>query len=107
MSQILLLAGCAEKGNKYRANVYSVPQINQSHTTKNVEIVAITPAQFGMGKELIDGVQITYSLDRVTATSVQVGRICEFQNGAGLLISSAPNETRIQPNKTCGASSAR
>ena len=104
---LLLLVGCAEQGALYKANVYSAPNINQSQITKAVQISSVIPAKIELDKALVDGVQITYTLDRVTATSVQVGRACEFKIGAGLLISTAAYDTRLQPNSTCGANPIR
>lgn len=105
--QLALISGCADRDGLYKSNVYSGPHINQSQTTRNVQISAVNPAKLQLKNLLLDGVQITYTLDRVTATSVQVGRTCGFSIGASLLISTAANETRIQPNSTCGTRSGR
>ncbi|EQC4396567.1 hypothetical protein ACY46J_001453, partial [Escherichia albertii] len=34
-------------------------------------------------------------------TSTQVGKQCQFTTGLAVVISTAYNETRIQPNATC------
>lgn len=53
-------------------------------------------------KVLVDGVMIGYMMGSKIFTSAQVGRICEFKVGDdALLISTGPNETRVQPNDTC------
>lgn len=52
-------------------------------------------------KVLVDGVQLTYSLNGKLITSVQVGRACEYKVGSSLLVSTSPTETRIQPNSEC------
>ena len=101
-----LLVGCAEQGTGYKSNVYTIPLANQSQMTRNIEISAINSARFALGEDLVDGVQLTYTIQRVTVTSVQVGKPCEFQTGPALLISTAVNETRIQPNGKCGSGSA-
>lgn len=54
-------------------------------------------------KVLVDGVSLTYVFNRKTLNSAQVGRVCEFKEGKGLMISTGkPNETRIQPNNPDG-----
>ncbi len=102
-----LLSACADYGAKYRSEVYSLPIVNQSQTTKDVQITAIAPGKFHLNGALVDGVHVTYVLNRVTATSVQIGEICEFQIGPALLISTLVNETRIQPNGRCNEHSPR
>jgi len=53
-------------------------------------------------KVLVDGVMIGYVKGGKIFTSTQVGRTCEFKAGEeALLISTGPNETRVQPNATC------
>lgn len=53
-------------------------------------------------KVLVDGLLIAYMTGGKIFTSAQVGRICEFKVGENaLLISTGPNETRVQPNNTC------
>ena len=53
-------------------------------------------------KVLVEGVSIAYIENDKMYTSAQVGRICEFKVGeTALIISTGPNETRIQPNATC------
>lgn len=47
---------------------------------------------------LVEGVSITYRDGTYTLNSVQVGRVCEYKYGPAVMISSAPGETRIQPN---------
>lgn len=52
---------------------------------------------------LVDGVSITYTLagQSKPLNSAQVGRVCEYKIGSSVMISTGPNETRIQPNKEC------
>lgn len=50
---------------------------------------------------LVDGVSLTYVEDGQTLNSAQVGKLCEFQLGIAIIISTSANETRIQPNTTC------
>ena len=52
-------------------------------------------------KTLVDGVQLTYSLNGKLITSVQVGKACEFTKGEAIMISTTATETRIQPNSEC------
>lgn len=53
-------------------------------------------------KVLVQGVSIAYIEDGKMFTSAQVGKECEFKvNATALIISTGPNETRIQPNATC------
>jgi len=52
-------------------------------------------------KILVDGVSIAYSENGKMFTSAQVGRACEYQIGAAIIISTTPTETRIQPNASC------
>lgn len=52
-------------------------------------------------KVLVEGVTISYSESGKIFTSAQVGKACEFHPGVTLLITTAVNETRIQPNATC------
>ena len=52
-------------------------------------------------KVLVDAVTITYVEDGKTLSSTQVGQLCEFVVGNALVISTAVNETRIQPNASC------
>ncbi len=52
-------------------------------------------------KVLVEGVSITYSENGQMFSSAQVGKLCEFHPGTTIIISTAPNETRIQPNATC------
>ncbi|MFM4649197.1 hypothetical protein [Aeromonas bivalvium] len=50
---------------------------------------------------LVDGVTLAYSEDDKIFSSTQVGKQCEFQPGIALIVSTAENETRIQPNTAC------
>ena len=53
-------------------------------------------------KTLVAGVMISYMKGSKIFTSTQVGRMCEFKVGdEALLVSTGPNETRVQPNATC------
>ena len=47
---------------------------------------------------LVEGVSITYRDGNYTMNSAQVGKVCEYKLGMAVMISSAPGETRIQPN---------
>jgi len=53
------------------------------------------------GNVLVDGVSITYEDNGATFNSVEVGQLCQFAPGDAVVVSSAQNETRIQPNATC------
>lgn len=50
---------------------------------------------------LVDGVSIAYKQDGKVFNSAEVGKVCEFQPGTAVMISTGPNETRIQPNAVC------
>lgn len=53
-------------------------------------------------KVLVEGVSIAYIENSKMFTSTQVGKECEFRvNATALIISTGPNETRIQPNAKC------
>ena len=53
-------------------------------------------------KVLVEGVSIAYLENGKMFTSAQVGKLCEFRpNATALIISTGPNETRIQPNAAC------
>ena len=52
-------------------------------------------------KVLVEGVQLTYVADGQTLNSAQVGKMCEFKTGTAILVSTAANETRVQPNSQC------
>jgi hypothetical protein len=53
-------------------------------------------------KVLVEGVSIAYIENDKIFTSAQVGKPCEYKvNETALIISTGPNETRIQPNATC------
>jgi len=54
-------------------------------------------------KKLVDGVSLTYIDEGNTLNSAQVGKLCEFQPGTAVVISTSPTETRVQPNTTCPA----
>ncbi len=54
-------------------------------------------------KKLVEGVSIAYSENGKMFTSAQVGKACEYRPGTTIIISTSPNETRIQPNATCPA----
>lgn len=47
---------------------------------------------------LVEGVSLTYRDGNQTMNSAQVGKPCEYKIGMAVVISSAPGETRIQPN---------
>jgi outer membrane lipoprotein SlyB len=50
---------------------------------------------------LVDGVSLTYKDNGKVFNSAQVGRLCEFAPGTAIMVSTGPNETRIQPNTAC------
>ena len=52
-------------------------------------------------KTLVEGVSLTYKDGKKVYTSTQVGKQCQFTTGLAVVISTAYNETRIQPNATC------
>ena len=53
-------------------------------------------------KVLVEGVSIAYLENGNLLTSSQVGKLCEFKpNATALIISTGPNETRIQSNAVC------
>lgn len=54
-------------------------------------------------KRYVEGVTLGWSKNGTMFTSTQVGRRCEFTQGAAILVSTGGNETRIQPNATCPA----
>jgi outer membrane lipoprotein SlyB len=56
---------------------------------------------------LVDGVQLTYVEGGKTLSSAQVGKLCEFKPGTAIVISTGPNETRVQPNNICPPEAAR
>lgn len=47
---------------------------------------------------IVDGVSLTYIENGNLLTSPQVGKPCEFALGTALVITTAENETRVQPN---------
>jgi outer membrane lipoprotein SlyB len=57
-------------------------------------------------KTLVEGVSLTYVEGGRTLNSAQVGKSCEFKPGKAIVISTGPNETRIQPNAACPVSTA-
>lgn len=61
----------------------------------------------GGTQNFVDGVQITFRYDDKIFNSAQVGRLCEFKTGTAIMVSPAPNETRIQPNNPWGCGSAQ
>jgi outer membrane lipoprotein SlyB len=78
------------------------------HSSANVLIGGATGgapgALAGSGvsdKTLVEGVSLTYAENGKTLSSAQVGKICEFQPGMAIVISSGPNEARLLPNNTC------
>ena len=56
-------------------------------------------------KTLVEGVSLTYKEGTKVYTSTQVGKKCEFTTGLAMIISTKEDETRIQPNATCPATS--
>jgi outer membrane lipoprotein SlyB len=56
----------------------------------------------GSSTTLVPGVQLTYRVGNRIFNSAQVGRPCEFKPGLAIMVSPAPNETRIQPNNPYG-----
>jgi outer membrane lipoprotein SlyB len=52
-------------------------------------------------KVLVDGVSITYEYHHNTFNSAQVGKLCQFEPGKAIVISTGPTSTRVQPNATC------
>ena len=52
-------------------------------------------------KVLVDGVTIAYSENGKMFTTAEVGKLCQFAPGNTIIVSTAPNETRIQPNAVC------
>ena len=59
-------------------------------------------AASGRAQNLVDGVQITFRDGDRIYNSAQVGRVCEYRVGDAVMVSPAPNETRIQPNNPWG-----
>lgn len=53
-------------------------------------------------RTLVDGVQITFRQGNRVLQSSQVGRVCEYKVGTAIMVSPAPNVTRIQPNNPYG-----
>lgn len=52
---------------------------------------------------IVSGVTITYNDPRAMGfkSSTQVGQVCEYKTGSALLVMTAENETRVQPNSQC------
>jgi len=61
----------------------------------------------GRSENFVEGVQITFRYDDKIFNSAQVGRVCEYKTGTAIMVSPAPNETRIQPNNPYGCGSAK
>ncbi|MGF6409566.1 glycine zipper 2TM domain-containing protein [Paraburkholderia sp. MM5482-R1] len=57
-------------------------------------------------KVLVDGVQLTYKDAGKVFSSTQVGKACEFTQGIAEVVSTGPNETRVQPNAACPTTTA-
>lgn len=53
------------------------------------------------GMVLVDGVSIAYKQEGKVYNSAEVGQLCQFQPGTAVMVSTGPNETRIQPNAVC------
>ena len=53
------------------------------------------------GTVLVDGVSLAYKQAGKVYNSAQVGQLCQYQPGTAVMVSSGPNETRIQPNAVC------
>ncbi len=51
---------------------------------------------------MVNGVQLTYRIGNKIFNSAQVGQPCEYKVGLAIMVSPAPNETRIQPNNPYG-----
>jgi outer membrane lipoprotein SlyB len=52
-------------------------------------------------KKLVPGVSLTYVDEGNTLNSAQVGKLCEYQPGMAVVISTSATETRVQANATC------
>ena len=61
----------------------------------------------GRSENFVEGVQITFRYDDKIFNSAQVGRVCEYKTGTAIMVSPAPNETRIQPNNPYGCGSSK
>ena len=71
-------------------------------TTVGGGAVGVAAGSMVSDKVLVEGVSIAYLENGKMFTSAQVGKLCEFRpNATALIISTGPNETRIQPNAAC------
>ena len=61
----------------------------------------------GRSENFVEGVQITFRYDNKIFNSAQVGRVCEYKTGTAIMVSPAPNETRIQPNNPYGCRTSK
>ena len=61
----------------------------------------------GRSENFVEGVQITFRYDNKIFNSAQVGRVCEYKTGTAIMVSPAPNETRIQPNNPYGCGTSK
>jgi outer membrane lipoprotein SlyB len=52
---------------------------------------------------LVQGVSITYTVGSGAQpmNSVEVGQLCQFHTGQGIMVTNGPGVTRIQPNAVC------
>ena len=123
---VLALSACATPGEENRADSYTADQVNARQEAKVVNILAILPAKVQVsnaqnqraaqiggagvgvgagslvpGKVMVQGVSLTYVEDGHTFNSAQVGKLCEFKLGQAIMVQTAPNVTRIQPNTAC------
>lgn len=63
--------------------------------------VGVAAGSLVSDKVLVDGVSLTYKDGAKTFNSAQVGKLCEFNPGTAILITTVTSETRIQPNAVC------
>lgn len=83
---------------------HSIGNRDASNTTLGAVTGGVAGAAAGSmvgSQTLVDGVSITYVQDGQTYNSAQVGALCQFAPGEAVMISTGPNETRIQPNAIC------
>lgn len=78
-----------------------IGSLGTAGTTVGGGAIGVAAGSMVSDKVLVEGVTISYSENGKIFTSAQVGRTCEFRPGATLLITTAVNETRVQPNATC------
>lgn len=64
-------------------------------------VVGAAAGGFVSDKKLVPGVSLTYVDEGNTLNSAQVGKLCEYQPGLAVVISTSATETRIQANATC------